>query len=88
MQFMKRGVLYNTPQALTAKAIREGTAIMGTDGSVWDPIATYSFVTSLLQEAVALSVKGNRFLPPTAQYLNQYSNHTKAAALLAGKSWI
>jgi hypothetical protein len=34
MQYMNRGVLYNTPRELIAKAIWEGTAIMGTDGSV------------------------------------------------------
>jgi hypothetical protein len=35
-----------------------------------------------------VSVKGGQFLPPTAQYLDPYSNQTKAAALLAGISWI
>jgi hypothetical protein len=85
MQYMNRDVLYyNTPRELIAKAIWEGTAIMGTDGSVRDPIATYSFVISLSQEAVAVSVKGGGFLPPTAQYLDPYSNQTEAATLLAG----
>ena len=88
MRYMNRGVLYNTPRALIAKAIWEGTAIMGTDGSVRDPIATYSYVISLSQEAVSVSVKGGGFLPPTAQYLDPYSNQTEAAALLAGISWI
>jgi hypothetical protein len=86
MQYMNRGVLY---RELVAKAIWERMAIMGTDGSVRDPIATSSFVISLSQEAVAVSVKGGRFLPPTAQqYLDPYSNRTEAAALLTGISWI
>jgi hypothetical protein len=85
---MNRGVLYNTPRELIAKAIWEGTAIMGTDGSVRGSIATYSFVISLSKEAVAVCVKGGGYLPPTAQYLDPYSNRTEAAALLAGISWI
>jgi hypothetical protein len=88
MQYMNGGVLYNTPRAMIAKVVWDGTAIMGTNGSVQEPIATYSFVISLLQEAVEVSVKGGGFFPPTAQYLDPYSNQTEAAALLDGISWI
>jgi hypothetical protein len=35
-----------------------------------------------------MCVKGGGFLPPTAQYLDPYSKHPKAAALLAGLTWI
>ena len=85
---MNRGVYLNAPRAAIAKAIWEGTAIMGTDGSIRDPIATYSFIISLSQTAISPNVKGGGFLPPTAQYLDPYSKRTEAAALLAGLSWI
>jgi hypothetical protein len=43
---------------------------MGIDGSVQDPIATYSFVISISRTDVKPNVKGGGgFLPPTAQYL-------------------
>jgi hypothetical protein len=41
---------------------------MGTDGSVWDPTATYSFVISISRTDVQTNVRGGGFLPPTAQY--------------------
>jgi hypothetical protein len=66
------------------KAIMRGTA----DGSVQDPVATYSFVISIAQINVKPNVGGGRFLPPAAQYLDPYSKCPKAAALLAGLSWI
>jgi hypothetical protein len=85
---MNRGVLTNVPKESIAKAIWEGQAIMGTDGSVRDPLATYSFVISLSQIEVATCAKGGGFLPTTAKYLDPYSQRTEAAALLAGLCWI
>jgi hypothetical protein len=70
------------------KAIWEGKAIMGTDGLVRDPTATYSFVISISRTDVQTNVRGGGFLPPTAQYLDPYSKCPKAASLLAGLTWI
>jgi hypothetical protein len=67
---MNRGVRQNEFSETIARAIWERKAIMGTDGSVRDPVATYSFVISISRTDVKTSVKGGRFLPPTAhQYL-------------------
>jgi hypothetical protein len=86
---MNRGVLQNELPETIARAIWEGKAIMGTDGSVRDPDATYSFVISISQTDVKTSVKGGGFLPPMAQYLDPYSTkRPEAAALLAGLTWI
>jgi hypothetical protein len=88
MRRMNRGVLTNVPKESITKAIWEGQAIMGTDGSVRNPLATYSFVISLSQIEVATCAKGGGFLPTTAKYLDPYSQRTKADALLAGLCWI
>jgi hypothetical protein len=61
---------------------------MGTDGSVTDDIATYSWVISITTLNITTDVKGGGFLPPTAQYLNPYSKCPEAAALFAGLTWI
>jgi hypothetical protein len=88
MRNMNRGVRQNVISEDIAAAIWQGRAIMGTDGSVKGPIATYSFVISLSKKDVQTNVKGGGFLPPTAQYLTHYSKRPEAAALLAGLSWI
>jgi hypothetical protein len=89
MKTMNRGVEQNEQSETSiARAIWEGTAIMGTDGSVRDPIAPYSFVISISRTDVKTTVRGGGFLPPTAHYLDPYSKHPKAAALLAGLTWI
>jgi hypothetical protein len=85
---MNRGVLTNVPRESIAKAIWEGIAIMGTDGSVRDQLATYSFVISLSQTNIATCAKGGGFLPITALYLDPYSQLTEAAALFSGLCWI
>jgi hypothetical protein len=41
----------------------EGKAIMGTEGSAQDPVATYSFVISISRTDVKTNVKGGGFLP-------------------------
>jgi hypothetical protein len=85
---MDRGVLQNELPETIARAIWEGKAIMGTDGSsVQDPDATYSFVMSISLTDIKTSVKGGGFLPPMAQYLDPYSKHPEAVALLAGLTW-
>jgi hypothetical protein len=67
MRLMNRGVLTNVLKESIAKAIWEGTAIMGTNGSVHNPTATYSFVISLSQTEVTTCAKGSGFVPTTAK---------------------
>jgi hypothetical protein len=70
MKNMNRGVEQNEQAETIARAIWEGNAIMGTDGSVRDPIATHSFVISISRTDVKTNVvRGGGFLPPTTQYL-------------------
>jgi hypothetical protein len=88
MKIMNRNVLHNVQLEEVANAIWEGKAIMGTDGSVRDPTATYSFVISISRTDVKTNVKGGGYLPPTAKYLDPYSKRPEAAALLAGLTWI
>jgi hypothetical protein len=65
---MNQGMLTNVPRDSIAKAIWEGTAIMGTNGLVGNPLVTYSFVLSLSQSDVSTFVKGSGFLPQTFKY--------------------
>jgi hypothetical protein len=58
MKNMNRRVMQNETCETIARALWEGKAIMGTDGSVQDPIATYSFVISISQTDVKPWVKG------------------------------
>jgi hypothetical protein len=53
---MNRGVGQNELSETIAWAILEGKAIMGTDGSVQDPVATYSFVISISRTDVKTSL--------------------------------
>jgi hypothetical protein len=71
MRRMNRGVLTNVPKESIPKAIWEGQAIMGTDGSMRDPFATYSFVISLSQIEVVTCAKGGGFLPACWLMLDQ-----------------
>jgi hypothetical protein len=70
---MNRGVMIKGNRARIAVAIWEGKAIMGTDGSVKDNAARYSFVLSMSKTNVTECVKGGGLLPPTPQYMEQYS---------------
>jgi len=88
MVAMNRGVITHVPRAKVAKAIWEGKAMMGSDGSVTGSLATYSFVISISQTSVAPDVEGGGFLPPTAKYMDPYSKRPEAAALFAGLIWI
>jgi hypothetical protein len=85
---MNRGVHTTIPENVIAQAIWDSQAIMGTDGSVKEDIATYSWVISITYFGVNADVKGGGFLPPTAQYLDPYSKRPEAAALFAGLTWI
>ena len=73
MAAMNRGVIYQQHPREVARAIWEGNAIMGTDGSVTGSLATYSFVISTTQQDVTKSIAGGGYLPPTAQYMDSYS---------------
>jgi hypothetical protein len=88
MRLMNRGTHTTIPMNVIAQAIWNGHDILGTDGSVTDDIATYSWVLSLTTTNVTADVKGGGFLPPTAQYMKPYSKCPEAAALFAGLSWI
>jgi hypothetical protein len=50
------GMRQNELSETIVQAIWEGKAIMGTDGSVKDPVATYSFVISISQTDVKTNV--------------------------------
>ena len=65
MKIMNRNVEHNVKLEEIANAIWEGKAIMGTDGSVRDPTATYSFVISISRTDVKTNVKGGGYLPPS-----------------------
>jgi hypothetical protein len=55
---MNRGMRQNKSSETIARAIWEGKAIMGTDGSAHNPVAaTYSFVISISRTDVKTSVK-------------------------------
>ena len=66
----------------------EWTGRPGTDGSICDDIATYSWVLSTTNDAIGPDVKGGGFLPPSAEHTTQYSKRPKAAALYASLTWI
>jgi hypothetical protein len=84
MKHMNRKVERNVKLEEIAKAIWEGKAIMGTDGSVRDPTTTYSFVVSISQTDVQTNVIGGGFLPPTAQHLDPYSKRPEQQRYLLG----
>jgi hypothetical protein len=87
MKNMNCGVRQNELSETIAWAIWEGKTIMGSDGSVQDPVATYSFVIFISRTDVKPNVVVSGFLPPTTpQYLDPYSKCPEAAALLAGLS--
>jgi hypothetical protein len=88
MQIMHRGVQTTTPCPVIAQSIWDGLAIMGTDGSVKEDTATYSWIISTTQDEIHPDVKGGGLLPPPAMYTDHYSKRPEAAALFAGLSWI
>ena len=58
MTLMNCGTLTTTPEAIVAQAIWDGQAIMGTDGSVKDDVATYSWIISTMTDEIGADVKG------------------------------
>ena len=67
MNLMNRGIITNTPLAIIAQAIWDGHAIMGTDGSVTEDLATYSWIIFTTNYDINADVKGGGFFP---QWLN------------------
>jgi hypothetical protein len=59
-----------------ARSLWEGNVIMGTDGSVKNSKATYSYVISMSNTNVNTNIKGGGFLPLTPQYMDPYSKCT------------
>jgi hypothetical protein len=71
-----------------AQAIWNGHAIMGTDGSVKEGKATYSWVISTSMTEIRMDDCCGGYLPPPAQYMEHYSKWPEAAAIYAGLTWI
>ena len=84
MKLMNQGVQHASPKHIIAQSIWVGLAVLGTDGSVCDDVATYSWVLSTTNDNIGPDVKGGSFLPPSAEYNAQYSKCPKAATLYAG----
>jgi hypothetical protein len=62
----RRGEEQNEQSETIARAIwEEGKAIMGTDGSVQDPTATYLFVISISRTDMKTNVRGDWWIPST-----------------------
>ena len=87
-QIMLRGLQYNTLLNIAAQAIWDGQAILATDGSVKNEIATYAWVLSTTNDVIGLDIKGGGLLPPSAPYTNHASKHPEAAVLYMALQWI
>ena len=67
-QLMLCGTQHTTPMNIAAQAIWDGQAILATDGSVKDIIATYAWVLSISQD-----ITGGGLLLPSTLYTNHAS---------------
>jgi hypothetical protein len=85
---INRAVQYSSPLPTIAQSIWDGMAIMGSDGSVKNGVATYAWVLSTTDLFIEADVKGGGFLPPTAPYAEHQSKRPEAAALYAALTWI
>jgi hypothetical protein len=86
---MNCGVQCTSPKHVIAQSIWNGLAILGTDRSVCDDMATYSWVLSTTNDDIQPDIKGGGFLPPSAEYTTHYSKCCEVAALLyASLTWI
>jgi hypothetical protein len=77
MRNMNRGVQQNMLSEDIAKAIRQGQAIMGTDGSVRASIATYLFVISISNTKIKPNVKVADFSHPRHSIWTHIQNGPK-----------
>ena len=87
-QLMLRGIQHTTPLHIAAQSLWDGQAILATDGSIKDDIATYAWVLSTTNDAIGPDIKGGGLLPPSAPYANHASKCLEAAALYAALQWI
>ena len=87
-QFMHRGTQCNTLLTTTAQAIWDGQAILATDGSVKDNMATYAWIISNSNDEVKQDIASGGLLPPSAPYAHHASKRPEAAALYATLKWI
>jgi hypothetical protein len=71
-----------------AQSIWEGTALLGTDGSVTPTRSTYSWILSTSPSPISAHVRGGGWLPPPAQYADTSSKRPEAAAIYASLHWI
>lgn len=84
LHILNHGVKSNLPLATVAQATWDGDSIMGTDGSVKEDAATYSWVISISMTDIHTGVCGGGFLPLPAKYMDHYSKRPEAAAIYAG----
>ena len=87
-QLMLRGTQHTTPLHIATQSLWDGQAILATDGSVKDDIATYAWVLSMTNDTIGPDIKGGGLLPPSAPYANYASKRPEAAALYAALQWI
>ena len=87
-QLMLRGTQHTTLLHIAAQSLWDGQAILATDGSVKDDVATYAWVISTTNDTVGPDIKGGSLLPPSAPYANCASKRPEAAALYAALQWI
>ena len=87
-QLLLCGTQHTTPINIAAQAIWDGQAILATDGSVKDNIATYAWVLSTTNDLISQDIMGGGLLLPSAPYANHASKCLEAAALYAALQWI
>jgi hypothetical protein len=64
-----------------ATFIWQGTAMLGTDGSILPACSTYSWILSTSLNAVSADAPHGGWLPPPAKYSDQSSKRPEAAAI-------
>ena len=72
-QLMHHGTQCSTPLPTMAQAIWDGQAILATDGSIKNNIATYAWIISNLNDTIAQDISGSGLLPPSAPYAHHAS---------------
>ena len=85
---MHRGTQCLTSLPTMAQAIWDGQAILATDGSIKNNIATYAWIISNSNDTIAQDISGSGLLPPSAPYAHHASKRPEAAALYAALQWI
>jgi hypothetical protein len=81
---MHRGIQMSVSLATMAKALWEGQAVLGTDGSVLEQKATYSWIVSTTLDVIFADARGGGCLPLPACYTEYSSKRPEAVAIYAG----